>query len=346
MGASSWSSWSSSDSRRSRGTPGGTGADPLARANEPPAAVLRHRVLVRVAQELPLDQRLERDGQRVPVPLLVAGHRVRDLPAPGDQLLLGVVLHDVSPGGHRRREHDHHDGHRGEQGHERVARLRPDAEPSRILLLAVPLEHLLHVGARLAVGRHAAVALDGSLPRVVGGEGLGEVPAVRASGAGRGGARRRRGSVPGRRRPRPRATSAVLGMSCMSPWAPLGDTASGRKPDSTETTASTSPGSRPCRRAAAAATARRSPPAGTRHLVEDLVRHEAAHRGGGHVHLAPALQHQDHQPVLGPVRFELQGQAARQEGDLRPRARSEEREQRDGEERAEHVCRRRRTKVE
>ena len=55
---------------------------------------------------------------------------------------------------------------------------------------------------------------------------------------------------------------AVFGMSCMSPCAPFGETACGRKPDSTDTTAITRSGSRPWRRAAAAASSRRSPPAG------------------------------------------------------------------------------------
>src|SRR4030095_11933346 len=56
------------------------------------------------------------------------------------------------------------------------------------LLLARAVEHLLHVVARLAVGRHAAVAVHRAGAGVVGGQRLLQVAAVardeRAQGAG------------------------------------------------------------------------------------------------------------------------------------------------------------------
>ena len=45
------------------------------------------------------------------------------------------------------------------------------------------------------------------------------------------------------------SAAAVPGMSCMSPPAPLGDTAAGSKPDSVRITAVISPGLTPCSRA-------------------------------------------------------------------------------------------------
>ena len=73
---------------------------------------------------------------------------------------------------------------------------------------------------------------------------------------------------------------AVLGMSCIRPLGSSEMTASGRNPDSTATTARTSSGSRPCRRAAASTISARPVGwlrgGGQHDFVKNLVRHDAA----------------------------------------------------------------------
>jgi hypothetical protein len=109
------------------GAPGNPGASAFARLEQAPLAVPGHRVLVLLAQELLLDQHLERGGQRIAVAPLVAGDGVRDLAAAEEQLLLGVVLHQVLPVRARRPHQDQHRRDRGQQRDERVARLRAAA---------------------------------------------------------------------------------------------------------------------------------------------------------------------------------------------------------------------------
>ena len=121
-------------------------------------------------------------------------------------------------------------------------------------------------------------------------------------------------------------------MSCIRPWAPFGETAWGLKPDSTDTTASTRAGSRPCRRAdssirrESAAPARRA-----QDLLQHLVRHEPAHRLRRQVHFPAALQHQRQKLALGAVAVELQRLPAREQRDLRARERRSRRERAEGE---------------
>ena len=100
----------------------------------------------------------------------------------------------------------------------------------------------LHVGARLAVRRHAEVAVDRAFAGVVGrrAPASGRLRSTPAASAGR---RCRRGcSAPGRTRSCTLKRAAVSGISCISPWAFFGDTPLLSKFDSASMIASTSSG--------------------------------------------------------------------------------------------------------
>src|SRR5262249_54730709 len=93
--------------------------------HEAPFPAPRHRVLVLLAEVLPLHEHFERRRKRVGVLLLVALDAVRDLLPAEEELLLVGILHQIVPRRRGRRQEHHADRDRHEEGEDGVALLPP-----------------------------------------------------------------------------------------------------------------------------------------------------------------------------------------------------------------------------